>query len=194
MMPLLLAAAAVAPDPSCHHRPAFAAIEARAAAKAPGALAQAYAYAADPAHDDPTGTCEAIAVDGLIATLERDAVSLSVGNTHLHPDAAFHCTAFDPRTTACNGLVADGTAQPQDATAPRPAAPAKATLASGLGDARLIGLYRTTIAAALDGKPAVPLPTGPTVTLGRVPPATVLVAIYTAPAPYHYRKLVWYFR
>lgn len=167
-------------------------------AKAPAAsaLRSLYRYAGDPANENPAA-CEAIELDRQIAQQERRLVAL-VATTRLRiaPDTAFHCSTPDPRTTQCDGIVADGTAQPDAVRIRAPSALRKLTTArldSNLPDARLIGLYRSTLADVAAGRPAKRLKPGTTIALASGPADGVLIALFTAPAPYKVRKFVWYY-
>ena len=59
---------------------------------------------------------------------------------------------------------------------------------------QLMGVYRASLPELIDGKTATRLEiTGNTVDLGQMGKNAVLIIIFRAPAPWIYRKLVWYF-
>lgn len=126
-------------------------------APAASALRSLYRYARDPANDSPVA-CEAIELDRPIAEQERTLLAvIGLAGWRLPPAAVFHFATPDPKTTRCDGIVADGTAQ-RDAIRIRPPSPITepvvARLSNSLPDAQLIGLYHTTLADAVAARPA----------------------------------------
>ncbi len=198
-MPFFVLAAAVvawttqASDGSaCSFRPDYLRLRQQIAASKSAAAVQAlYHYNADPAHDDPAG-CTAMDLEHLVGEKERKLVSLSDGHRSRPAGLVAHCFRYEARTTSCGDLVQDGTGQP-NAVHIQPASagtPFKGRVESRLPGAKLVAVYRTTLSAVRDGKPAVRLGSGPSIA---VPGGSVLIAIFTAPGPpWHYRKFVWY--
>ncbi|WP_442681227.1 hypothetical protein ACSBM8_08695 [Sphingomonas sp. ASY06-1R] len=165
-------------------------------APAASALRSLYRYARDPANDNPVA-CEAIELDRQIAERERTLIAvISPAGWRLPPTAIFHCATPDTKTTRCDGIVADGTAQP-DAIRIRPpspiTAPVTARLSNSLPDARLIGLYHTTLADVVAARPVKRLKAANMIRLMPGSGDRLLIALFTAPAPYKVRKFVWYY-
>lgn len=159
------------------------------------ALRTLYAYAADPANENPAA-CEAIELEEQISERERALVVLrSPTHPPFRPAAAFHCNSPDPRTTQCDGVVADGTAQPDARRLSRPPSAERVVvrLVSRLQGARLIGLYRTSLFDVVRGRPVVRIDAAQPIRIGGQPGGVVIIALYGAPAPYKVRKLVWYY-
>lgn len=184
---------------ACPVQPAFGALQ-RAVRTLPAAeaLARMYRYAADPARDSPYA-CEGIALDAQIGAREAAMVALRSGSLSWRPAAVYHCRRFDLVTTRCDGIVADGTAQPHAAGMKpiRLRRAADARLASTLPGAKLVGVYRVAAGELLDGGRAARLASSAAIRLS--PPrspsrkTTAIIAIFDAPEPWRYRKLVWYF-
>ena len=189
-----LASAATTDD--CPYRPNYVALRSRVATTPPAAGVTAlYRYAADPENDNPAA-CEGIAIEQAIAGLELQLVRLVSGRRSLKPAASYRCTAFDARSTACNGLVGDDTAlpDPQGGPVERASTPLRARVVSDLPDAKLIALYSAPVGKLQDGVVATRLPPGPTLRLGKPASTIAVIAIFSAPQPWRYRKLVWYLR
>lgn len=191
----LLSGHAWAAGPQCPYLPQYQRLQKQIAPLAPeAALSRLYTYSADPENENPAA-CEAIDIDRAMSEREIALVALSGGGRRLPPRSVFHCDVLDFRTSNCNGIVADGTGQP-DTTRILPAG--RPTFFSGriesrLPQARLIGLYRTSLAAVQAGKPPTKITPGGSVSIRPKADGTVLIAIFTAPKPWHYRKVVWYF-
>jgi hypothetical protein len=199
-----LAAAAVSPAiagdagkaGACPYLPQFKALERKIARKPPEAgLAEIARYQADANNENPDA-CESFALDKLMSEREKKLVFLAHGKTRLYAQSAFHCDALYEGTTQCNGVFEDGTAHPlSGGIRPRHLeGTARLRIESALPDAQLDGVYLVPIGDLLDGKPATRLdaPAGE-ITLAPPQGLTALVAIFRAPAPWRYRKLVWYF-
>lgn len=200
-MALLAAAALTAtllgPQPgapaSCVDRSDFIRLRREIARADPMTAVRAlYRYNADPAHEDPAG-CTADDLERLLGEQERKLVALMGGTKAKFPQMVAHCFRFDSRTTSCQDLVQDGTGQPNyvHIRPQRQAAGFTGRLKTMLPDARLVGVYRTTLRAVQEGKPAKALGVGPDIHVAQG--GAVLIAIFTAPGPpWHYRKFVWY--
>ncbi len=199
----LLAAAALAGalmgqqpsgNPSCVDRVDFQRLRREVARADPAIAVRAlYRYNADPAHEDPAG-CTAADLERLLGEQERKLVAFAYGGKLSFPQIAAHCFRFDPKTTSCEDIVQDGTGQPdyRHILSRGPGAAFTGRLKNLLPDARLVGLYRTTLKAVQDGRPATALGAKPDVQIARG--GAVLIAIFTAPGPpWQYRKFVWYF-
>jgi hypothetical protein len=182
---------------ACPYLPQFKALESKIAGMPPAAgLAAIARYEADQNNENPEA-CESFALDQLMSAREKKLVFLAHGKTRLHAQSAFHCDALLDGTTKCNGVFEDGTAHPLSVgVRPRRLREA-ATLRieSALPDAQLDGVYLAPIGDLLDGKPAARLDaTAGEITLTPPHQLTALIAIFRAPAPWSYRKLVWYFQ
>lgn len=189
-----LSGALPAQEPACPFLPQFETLRDASARAAPAdALGQLYAYFADPANENPAA-CEAFEIERLIGERERALVSFErAGHAPIPADAAYHCNRFDPRTTQCNGVVADDTGHSNGLRMTSPIdGRVVGRVRSALPGARLVGLYRATLGDDFGRRPATRLnPRQPiAMTAGR---GEVLIALYAAPAPFKFRKLVWYF-
>lgn len=176
----------------CQYLPQYRAVQHQVAALPPAvAVTRLYAYLADPANENPAG-CDATDIESNISTREIALVSVSGGGKSWPAQAAFHCAVLDRRTTRCNGLFEDGTALPNSKRilAPGTAKSFSGRVDSRLPDATLVGLYRTTLSAVRAGRAATPITASPSVAIRK---GMVLIAIYSAPRPWRYRKIVWYF-
>lgn len=190
----ILARASPAEAQACPFLPQFETLRASIAHAPPAdALPVLYAYFADPANENPAA-CESFEIERLIGAQERALVTLAIaGRGPIPPDAAYHCDRFDPRTTQCDGLVADDTGhtdglQPSTQVIGRFAG----RIRSALPGARLIGVYRATLGDDFRRRPAPRLSTRPSFA-ATVRSGDVLIALFAAPAPFKVRKLVWYF-
>ncbi|MBL8574105.1 MAG: hypothetical protein JNM13_10550 [Hyphomicrobiaceae bacterium] len=141
---------------------------------------------------DRIKTCEAIAIDRAVARAEASLIGLRTASGVLPAQAVFHCGRFDPAVGSCDGLVGDGTAQPLSAgLSPLPVPGDKVVLDVRLSDASLIGLFRTSPADLLDGKPAAVLGTAAREIEARA--GTIVFAVFETKGAWRYRKAVWYF-
>jgi hypothetical protein len=190
------AARAAGKADTCPYLPQFKELERSIAGMAPAAGLTALArYEADPHNENPEA-CEAFALDRFMSEREKKLVFLAHGRTRLYAQSAFHCDAILEGTTKCNGVFEDGTAQPlSGGIRPRRLKEAvRLRLESALPDARLDGIYLAPIGGLLDGKPATRIDaTAGEITLEPPQGLTTLIAIFRAPPPWSYRKLVWYF-
>lgn len=201
LLPLvLLVAASPASAPaqeSCPFLPQYRVLERKIASKPPvAALKSLNAYAQDPGNENPAA-CESIELDRQIGLRERMLSTLvSTGAPCLHADAAFHCDAPDQNTTQCDGIVADGTAQP-DAVRMRPSPAARPAmfvqLRTRIPGARLIGVYRTSLGDIAAGRAVVRVDATHPISVRSRSQGVVVIALLSAPGPYKVRKLVWYF-
>ncbi len=156
-------------------------------------LARLYAYLADPTNDSPF-PCEPLEAERLIGEREIAMVTLLVeGRAPLHPDRGYHCDRIDPRTTQCNGMVADDTGHSDRLPGTGPTSGRfVGSVRTTLPGARLLGVYRARLGDNFNARPASrPDPRRPVAMTAR--PGDVLIALFTAPAPFKVRKLVWYF-
>lgn len=147
-------------------------------------------------HENPQA-CELTEVERLLALQEAKLIELTIGAMTLAPQNIFRCNEFNPKSAQCRSPMEDGTAHPMLANLkfkpyPQPVLPG--ALQSALPNAKLIGLYQTTLAAALDGKSARKLAKGKPIRLKPEADGTVLIAIYQTSGPWAYRKAVWYFK
>lgn len=141
---------------------------------------------------DRIKACEAIAIDRALARSEASLIGLRTTSGVLPAQAVFHCGRFDPAVGSCDGLVGDGTAQPLSAGLSPLSAPGdKMAVDARLPDASLIGLFRTSPADLLDGKPAVALGTAAREIEARA--GTIVFAVFETKGAWRYRKAVWYF-
>jgi hypothetical protein len=155
------------------------------------ALHALYAYAADPGNENPAA-CEAFDLDRQIGKHEAALVALvAIGHAPLHPATVFHCRTAEPRTTLCNGVVADDTVRP-GVVLPLTRGRYTARLHSRLPRARLLGLYVTTLKDAFAARPVRRVEAGREITIAARPHGTVLIALFSASAPFKVRKFVWY--
>lgn len=101
---------ASAQDAACPYLPQFETLRSTVKNEPPlQSLPRLYAYLADPANENPAA-CEPFEIERLIGEREIAMVTLAVeGRAPLHPDRAYHCDRIDPRTTRCDGMVADDT-------------------------------------------------------------------------------------
>lgn len=179
-------------EAGCPYLPQYRAVQHQVAAlPPPAAVTRLYAYLADPANENPAG-CDAMDIESDISAREIALVAVSGGGKSWPAQAAFHCAVLDPRTTRCNGLFEDGTAFPNYRRMLPPGAttPFSGRIDSRLPDAKLVGLYRTTMSAVRAGRAATRITPGPSVAISK---GMVLFAIFSAPRPWKYRKIVWYF-
>jgi hypothetical protein len=181
---------------TCPYLPQFKELEKKLQGMAPAAALGALArYEADPNNENPAA-CEGFALDRLMSKREMKLVFLARGKTRLHAQWASHCDTVTEATLKCDGVFADDTAHPRFAGIRPRRLERTVTLRvrSALPDARLDGVYLAPIADLLDGKAATRIDAAADeITL--VPPTspTAVIAIFHAPAPWRYRKLVWYF-
>jgi hypothetical protein len=187
-----LQAAAPPVDDQCTYLPQYRALQTAIADVPPeAALPKLYAYAADPANENPVG-CDAGDIDSAISKREQSLIALDRGGAPVAPQGYSHCDKFVPRSIVCNGYVADGTGQPdgQQIMTPLPAMAKTGTIRTRIPGARLVGLYRTTLRDVQSGRPAIKL-------TGTVVPAmkrgTVLIALFDGLKHWRYGKAVWYF-
>jgi len=181
---------------ACPYLPQFKELKRNIEGMPPAAaLTALHRYEADPNNDNPEA-CEAFALDRLMSERERKLVFLASGKTKFFAQAAFRCDAILQGTTKCNGVFEDGTAHPlSGGSRPRRLKDTlKLRIESALPDAQLAGVYLATISGLLDGEPATQIDS----TAGEItlkPPASLIavIAIFRAPPPWSYRKLVWYF-
>lgn len=200
-LPLVLALLMVCSSASalaqekCHYQPAFATLQQQLPTMpAPEASKALQKYFVE--HENAQA-CELTQIERLLDGKEIELIKLSSGNTTLKPHSFFHCNQFNPKTAQCQSPMEDGTAHPMQANLafkPLPTPAATMRLTSDLPGAKLIGIYQTTLAAALDGKPAKPLPLGDTIKWKAGRSGGVLIAIYKTTGPWAYRKSVWYFQ
>jgi hypothetical protein len=190
------AARAAGKADSCPYLPQFKELEKKLHGMAPAAALRALArYEADPNNENPEA-CESFALDKLMSEREMKLVFLARGKTRLHAQSVFHCDDLIEGTTKCNGVFEDGTAHPlSGGIRPRRIEDTvKLRIRSALPDARLDGVYLAPVAGLLDGKAATRIDaTAGEITLASPPSLTAVIAIFRAPAPWRYRKLVWYF-
>ena len=186
--------AASAQDATCPYLPQFETLRSTVENDPPlQALPRLYGYLADPANDTPF-PCEPFEVDRLIGEREVAMVTLAIkGRAPLHPDRAYHCDRIDPRTIQCNGMVADDTGHSDQLPKAGPInGRFVGSIRTTLPGAKLLGVYRARLGDNFNARPAIRLdPRRPVTMTAR--PGDVLIALFTAPAPFKVRKLVWYF-
>ncbi|MET0247767.1 MAG: hypothetical protein ABW182_13535 [Sphingomonas sp.] len=185
---------ASAQDAACPYLPQFETLRSTVENEPPlQSLPRLYAYLADPANENPAA-CEPFEIERLIGEREIAMVTLAVeGRAPLHPDRAYHCDRIDPRTTRCDGMVADDTGHSDQLPKAGPISGRfVGSIRTTLPGTRLIGVYRARLGDNFNARPAIRLdPRRPVSMTAR--PGDVLIAVFTAPAPFKLRKLVWYF-
>jgi hypothetical protein len=144
-------------------------------------------------------TCEAMAIDQELEKREKLLIKLiSTGGSksNMPAHAVFRCDVFNSKTAQCQSPSEDGTANPNSKEKFSPLLLEKTgsfEIKSQLPNAKLHGIYITTIGKAVDGKPAKKLPIRKSIQWSSLPPSTVLIAIYKTKDAWAYRKVVWYF-
>lgn len=179
---------------ACPHPPAFSALQ----KQLPSLTTQQAATALQNyvTHHTSPEVCELIEVENLLRSKEIELITLHSGATQLQPDNVYRCNVFTPKTAQCQSPLEDGTAHPLQTNLqfkPRLTPTMPLHLKTALANAKLLGIYHTTLAAALDGKAAKRLPTSETVNW-QARPNSIIIAIYRTPGPWQYRKAVWYFQ
>lgn len=192
--PIEAIAGGQADPPQCPYLPEFKVLHRKLPAMKPARVLVALErYRAN--HENPAA-CEGIEIDRLMADQEIKLVYLTDGKTRLYAQAAYRCGELDEKTTRCDGSVADGTVFPHYVGI-RPlnlTARQRMSINSEVPGIQLMGVYRASLPELIDGKTATRLEiTGNTVDLGQMGKNAVLIVIFRAPAPWIYRKLVWYF-
>lgn len=140
--------------------------------------------------------CELARIEELLDSKEAALVSLRQGSAELKPQHLMRCNLFNGKTAQCQSPYEDLTAHPRQNNLnfkPWPVPTQALRLKVDLPQAKLLAVYHTTLAAALDGKPAKRLSTSPQFNWQGKSKNEVLIAIYKTPGPWAYRKLVWYF-
>lgn len=188
------AAPAIAGSDTCPFLPEYRKLRATLS-KLPAAQAAAALEQYSATHDNPEG-CEAADIDRRLAPLEAGQFLATHGRQSRTADVVFRCNQLDAASGRCTSPMEDGTAHVDGVVKTRRGRfPDRAvSLASRRPDARLIGVYLTTLPDVIDGKPpSVQPPTAevsvPTTKHG----GRVLMAIYETGGPWRYRKAVWYF-
>ena len=145
-------------------------------------------------HENPEG-CEAADIDRRLASLEKSQFQLRFEHQQWSAHAVFRCNEFDAKSGRCFGPMEDGTAQMDGLGKPPLRRPrGEAIVATSHRTARLVGLYSTTLADALDGRAPTSLPMSEPLTLPAGQRGSrVLMAVYTTEGAWRYRKAVWYF-
>ncbi len=146
---------------------------------------------------DNAQSCELAEIERQLDAKEIEMIKLSADGIALRPHHIYRCNEFNPRTAQCQSPFEDGTAHPlqvnlQFKPLARPTTALQ--LSDTLVEAKLIGLYRTSLAAALDGKAAKPLPKNIAIKWKASSTDSILIAIYKTSGPWGYRKAVWYFQ
>lgn len=189
----LVAAPAVAGGDGCPWLPEYRRLQSALPTMSPDrAVAALQRHAAT--HENPEG-CEAADIDRRLASLERRQFHAVDGRRQHAPQAVFRCNQLEPATGRCTGPMEDGSAQidGQRLGAPVRFAGDTVSLTTRRPDARLVGVYLTTPADLLDGRPPAAPTRDAAVRLPEARRGGVLMAIYETPGPWRYRKVVWLF-
>lgn len=192
---LAIGAVGASAQEGCPYLPEFKALrsklDAMSAQKAVQALQDYVVH-----HENPEA-CELDDIDRLLSEREPRLVSLVIGSKKIPAQVVYRCNEFDPITAQCRSPWEDGTAHPMSAgiaLMPAPAAGTSYRVAERLPSAKLVGLYRISLADALDGKAATAIIAKKGQTSWRpVSGAIAFIAIYKTDGPWAYRKAVWYF-
>ncbi|WP_338846087.1 hypothetical protein V8J88_20340 [Massilia sp. W12] len=178
----------------CAYQPAFKTLQQQlpslSSAQSIQALQQFYAA------NENAQPCEVARIEQLLDDQETALIRLHMGSVARKPQRLLRCNQFTAKTAQCQSPYEDNTAHPLQNNlrfTPWPAPPHVLRLQVDLPQAKLIGVYQTTLAAALDGKPAKRLGAATQIKLREAEKNLVLIAIYKTPGPWAYRKLVWYF-
>ncbi len=183
---------AVAAAPGCPYLPEFLSLR----SELPGLDAAVVAdrlnrYAAQ--YSNPEG-CEGTELERLLNDAESQLFHLAFADTRYPAQLTLRCESWDARTTRCQGPVEDGTAHPTTLGLTALTLPTSSfRLETGLKDAKLLGAYVVSLAAALDGKPAQPLSGGSAFDLPSGTKDVAVVAIYETGGNWPFRKVIWYF-
>lgn len=141
--------------------------------------------------------CELFEINRLLGQRESPLIKLKLGAKEIAAQVVFRCNEFDPVTAQCQSPMNDDTVHYfSNGAVPLPF-PEKNTpyrVISELPATQLIGLYQTSLASALDGKPARRLGDAAVNKWRQSNDANVLFAIYKTQGPWRYRKAVWYFK
>lgn len=180
--------------PGCPYLPGFETLQKQLPGmKGNAAVKALIRYRAE--HENPVA-CEAIELERLISEREAAMLHLVARTAQFQAQAVYHCAAYDPKTTKCDGDVADGTAHPFSAgIQPFPAPEiTPLTIVSGLRHSKLMAVYTAALPDLLDGKPATPLSRrGRTIEIDLKTKPYVLIAIFKGSGPRTYLKATWYF-
>ena len=190
----LLCATTVFAQDDCPYLPAFKTLRQQLDTMSPiDAVAALQKYAGE---NDNSSACESFEIDRLLGERETKLIKLAIGGKEIPAQVVFRCKRFDSKTAQCQSPMEDGTTQfaAVGITAmPVPMEGLKFQVVSKLPNAKLIGIYRTSMASALDGKPAKHLGNGPAGKWQSTYKTSALMAIYKTAGPWAYRKAVWYF-
>ena len=184
---------AAVPQETCPYLPEYRGLRATLPRMSPQGVAAAIERYAS-THENPDG-CEAADIDRRLAALEKSQFQLRFDRARWSAHAVFRCNEFDPKSGRCVGPMEDGTAQVGGTSNAQPLRPrGKAIVATSHQTARLVGLYVTTLANALDGRAPISLPMSEALELPAGSRGSqVLIAVYTTEGAWRYRKAVWYF-
>lgn len=186
--------AAFSQNDTCPYLPDFAALRPKLASmSAADAVNALRNYRAS--HENPVA-CEGFEVDQLQSERERQLITLLSGKEKLAAQAVYHCAAFDPKTTQCNGSVEDGTAHPFSAGLVPLALPQSGefTLVARIAESTAVGVYTAPLSNLLDGKSATKIvSTSGKISVTKLKRGSALIAIFSGRKPHSFTKAVWYF-
>ncbi len=146
------------------------------------------------AYHENIENCELEQAELSLSGLESQLISVKEAGRQYAPQMLLRCNVFNPSTAQCQSPMEDATAHPRlvDAKLKFLSLPAQSLqVVSQMKGAKLLGVYQTSLVAALDGKPASKL--GKQIILQQQQSPVILMAIYKTKGPWRYRKAIWYF-
>jgi hypothetical protein len=151
-----------------------------------------YRYAAQ--YSNPEG-CEGTELERLLNGAESQLFHLAFADTRHAAQLTLRCDEWNAKTTRCQRPVEDGSAHAAMLGLTALSLPTTPSfrLETGLKNAKLLGVYVMSLAAALDGKPAQRLTGESAFELPSGSKDVAVVAIYEAEGTWRYRKVIWYF-
>lgn len=184
-------------DRSCHYLPQFKAIYKKLPLMTPlNALDALKRYQRSPASERPDGMCEDQEVERLMTENEIKLVYLTDGTRKINAQTSMHCDKLDGKSLNCNGRYEDGTVFPFNVGIfPMHLSDGRSMTAvkSEIPGSELVGAYSAWLGELQDGKAALPLPIDHGKLDLRSFKGDALMVIFRGPAPWAYRKFVWYF-
>ncbi len=179
--------------PGCPYLPEFLSLQAELPDLGPAEAADRLNLNAAQ-YSNPEG-CEGTELERLLTGAESQLSHLAFADTRHAAQLTLRCEEWDAKTTRCHGPVEDGSAHPAmlGLTALTSPTTSSFRLETGLKNAKLLGVYVVSLAAALDGKPARRLTGESEFELPSGSKDVAIVALYEAEGTWRYRKAIWYF-